>query len=55
MTAEILAWSRARGLFAGIALDGATLRQDDDWNQDLYGKLLKNREIVEGSVAAPRS
>jgi len=55
MTAEILAWSRARGLFAGIALNGATLRGDDDWNQDLYGKPLKNREILEGSIAAPRS
>jgi lipid-binding SYLF domain-containing protein len=55
MTAEILAWSRARGLFAGIALNGATLRQDDDWNQDLYGKPLKNREIIDGSVAPPRS
>jgi len=55
MTAEILAWSRARGLFAGIALNGATLREDDDWNQELYGKPLKNREIVNGSVAAPRS
>src|SRR5258708_2532833 len=53
MTAEILAWSRARGLFAGIALNGATLRQDDDWNQELYGKPLKNREIVDGSIAAP--
>ncbi len=55
MTAEILAWSRARGLFAGIALNGATMREDEDWNQDLYGKPMKNREIVEGSVAAPRS
>jgi len=55
MTAEILAWSRARGLFAGIALNGATLREDDDWNQELYGKPLKNREIVDGSVAPPRS
>jgi lipid-binding SYLF domain-containing protein len=55
MTAEILAWSRARGLFAGIALDGATMREDADWNLDLYGKPLKNREIVEGSVAPPRS
>ncbi len=55
MTAEILAWSRARGLFAGIALNGATLRQDDDWNQDLYGKVLKNRDIVDGSIPAPRS
>jgi lipid-binding SYLF domain-containing protein len=55
MTAEILAWSRARGLFAGIALDGATLREDDDSNQDLYGKPLRNREIVNGSVAPTRS
>jgi SH3 domain-containing YSC84-like protein 1 len=55
MTAEILAWSRARGLFAGVALNGATLREDDDWNQDLYGKPLKNREIVSGSVAPTKS
>ena len=55
MTAEILAWSRARGLFAGIALNGATLRGDDDWNQDLYGKPLKNREILAGAIAPPRS
>jgi len=55
MTAEILTWSRARGLFAGIALNGATLREDEDWNTELYGKPLKNREIVEGSVAPPNS
>lgn len=55
MTAEILAWSRARGLFAGVALNGATLRQDDDWNEELYGKPLRNREIVEGTIAPPRS
>jgi hypothetical protein len=54
MTAEILAWSRAHGLFAGIALNGATMREDDDWNQDLYGKPLKNREIVSGSVLQPQ-
>jgi len=55
MTAEILAWSRARGLFAGIALNGATMREDEDWNQDLYGKPLKNREIVSGTVAPTKS
>jgi SH3 domain-containing YSC84-like protein 1 len=55
MTAEILTWSRARGLFAGIALNGATLREDEDWNIELYGKPLKNREIVEGSVAPPKA
>src|ERR1035438_4108062 len=37
MTAEILAWSRSRGLFAGISLQGATLRQDLDDNEKLYG------------------
>src|SRR5690349_5372343 len=51
--AEILSWSRARGVFAGISLQGATLREDQDANQALYGKKLKNREIVEKSVAAP--
>jgi SH3 domain-containing YSC84-like protein 1 len=55
MTAEILTWSRARGLFAGISLNGATLREDEDWNTELYGKPTKNREIVEGSVAAPKA
>ncbi len=54
-TAEILTWSRARGLFAGVALNGATLREDEDWNSELYGKHLTNREIVTGSVAAPKA
>jgi lipid-binding SYLF domain-containing protein len=55
MTAEILTWSRARGLFAGVALNGATLREDEDWNTELYGKPLKNSEIVNGDVAAPKA
>jgi lipid-binding SYLF domain-containing protein len=55
LTAEILTWSRQRGLFAGVSLSGATLREDTDWNRDLYGKKLTNREIVKGSVAAPKS
>jgi lipid-binding SYLF domain-containing protein len=55
MTAEILTWSRARGLFAGVALNGATLREDEDWNMELYGKPLKNRDIVSGSVPAPKA
>lgn len=55
MTAEILTWSRARGLFAGVALNGATLREDEDWNTELYGKPLKNSEIVGGTVAAPKA
>ncbi len=55
MTAEILTWSRSRGLFGGIALNGATLREDSDWNKELYGREIKNREIVSGKVPAPAS
>ncbi len=55
MHAEILSWSRTQGLFAGIALEGATLRQDLDDNATLYGQKLENREIVNTSVHAPRS
>jgi lipid-binding SYLF domain-containing protein len=53
MTAEILSWSRSRGVFAGIALEGATLRGDDDANLDLYGKRLDMRQIVTGSTPVP--
>jgi len=53
MTAEILSWSRSRGVFAGIALDGATLRADPDANLDLYGKRLDIRQTVTGSIAVP--
>jgi lipid-binding SYLF domain-containing protein len=53
MTAEILSWSRSRGVFAGVALEGATLRGDDDANLDLYGKRLDMRQIVTGSIPVP--
>lgn len=53
LTAEILTWSRAKGLFAGISLSGATLREDEDWNTELYGKSIKNREIITGNTAPP--
>jgi SH3 domain-containing YSC84-like protein 1 len=46
MQAEILTYSRARGLFAGVSLEGSTLRSDGDANQRLYGKRLEAREIV---------
>jgi lipid-binding SYLF domain-containing protein len=46
MTAEILSWSRARGVFAGVSLQGATLRQDLDDNRDLYGEKLQNADII---------
>ncbi|MEO8026721.1 MAG: lipid-binding SYLF domain-containing protein [Bryobacteraceae bacterium] len=48
MTAEILTWSRTRGLFAGISLNGATLRADEDWNRELYGRKIKLKEILVG-------
>jgi len=54
MHAEILSWSRSQGLFAGLALEGATLRQDLDDNATLYGKRLENREIVTSGVRAPK-
>jgi lipid-binding SYLF domain-containing protein len=54
LTAEMLSWSRSRGIFAGVSLQGATLREDEDANDSLYGKKLKNREIVEGAIAPPR-
>ena len=46
MHADILSWSRSQGLFAGLALEGATLREDLDDNADLYGKKIENRAIV---------
>jgi lipid-binding SYLF domain-containing protein len=55
MHAEILSWSRSQGLFAGLALEGATLRQDLDDNKTLYGKKLENRDIVTGRRSAPQS
>jgi lipid-binding SYLF domain-containing protein len=55
MNAEILTWSRSKGLFAGLSLAGATLRQDLDDNTALYGKPLENRVIVTTGVRAPRS
>lgn len=53
MTAEILTYSRARGLFAGVSLQGATLRQDLDTNRNLYGKTMTNKEVAESDVKPP--
>jgi lipid-binding SYLF domain-containing protein len=55
MHADILSWSRSQGLFAGLALEGATLRQDLDDNASLYGRKLDNKVIVNTSVRAPRA
>jgi SH3 domain-containing YSC84-like protein 1 len=53
MRAEMLSYSRSRGLFAGISLDGATLRPDDDANLELYGRDIENKEILTGRVKTP--
>lgn len=54
MKAEILSYSRSKGLFAGVSLEGSTMRSDDGANKALYGKELSAKEIVrEGKVAAP--
>ena len=55
MRAEILSWSRSRGVFAGLAFQGATLRQDLDDNNVLYGKKLENREIVTEGIRPPKA
>jgi len=53
LSAEILSWSRSRGLFAGVALEGATLRNDLDENQELYGRKLHNKDILMTNRKAP--
>ena len=50
--AEILSWSRSRGVFAGVALKGSTLRSDDEDNKDLYGKEVKHEDILTGKIPA---
>jgi lipid-binding SYLF domain-containing protein len=56
MQAEILSYSRSRGLFAGVSLEGSTLRPDNRANEKLYGRKLSAREIVrQGKVSAPAS
>jgi lipid-binding SYLF domain-containing protein len=54
MRAEILTYSRARGVFAGVSLNGAVLRPDNDANKNLYGRAVDMKELVEvGNVAVP--
>ena len=56
MRAEILSYSRSRGLFAGVSLEGSTLRPDNRANEKLYGRKLNVKEIIrEGKVGVPAS
>jgi Las17-binding protein actin regulator len=48
MRAEILSYSRSRGLFAGISLEGSTIRPDDETSELIYGRAIKARDIVRG-------
>jgi lipid-binding SYLF domain-containing protein len=53
MSAEILSWSRAKGLFGGISLSGATLRPDADRNKELYGTKMTNKDVLMGNMQSP--
>ena len=54
MRAEVLSYSRARGLFAGLSLECSTVRPDNDGNERVYGKKLEAEEIIfKGAVAVP--
>jgi SH3 domain-containing YSC84-like protein 1 len=55
MDAEILTYSRARGAFAGLTLNGASIRRDDDSTKAIYGRDVSNRRILSGEVAMPAS
>jgi len=55
MNAEILSWSRSRGVFAGVSLGGATLRPDNEDNRKIYGRDIKQMEILHGRVPSPPS
>lgn len=51
--AEIVSYSRSRGVFAGVALKGSTLRPEDSSNKEIYGKEVKHEDILHGKVPAP--
>ncbi len=53
LRAEILTYSRSRGLFAGISLEGSTLRQDNGANEKIYGRKVTAKEIVRGGMGTP--
>jgi lipid-binding SYLF domain-containing protein len=53
MRAEMLSYSRSRGVFAGISLQGATMRQDNTADTEMYGRKISNKEILSGEVTPP--
>ena len=55
MSAEILSWSRSRGLFGGVSLDGATLRDDLDVNKEMYGQPWENKKVLMSGAKPPET
>jgi lipid-binding SYLF domain-containing protein len=55
MTTEVLTYSRSKGVFAGLTLEGAVVEQDNDSTTAIYGKHMEFRNILSGKVATPRS
>jgi SH3 domain-containing YSC84-like protein 1 len=55
LRAEVLTYSRARGLFAGISFNGAVIKQDEDATRELYGRMVDFKSILTGSVATPQT
>jgi lipid-binding SYLF domain-containing protein len=55
LRAEVLTYSRARGLFAGISFNGAVIKQDEDATKELYGRMVDFKSILTGSVQSPQS
>jgi SH3 domain-containing YSC84-like protein 1 len=55
MHVDVLTYSRSKGLFAGVSLEGATMDSDEDANKALYGKAIGAKDIIEGGQAAPPS
>jgi lipid-binding SYLF domain-containing protein len=53
MKADILSWSRSRGVFGGLSLQGGTLRPDEDANKALYGEKVSSQDILTGKVSKP--
>ena len=55
MNTEVLTYSRSKGVFAGLTLEGAVVQQDDDSTRAIYGKQMTFRNILSGKVATPKS
>jgi lipid-binding SYLF domain-containing protein len=53
MRAQVLTYSRARGVFAGVSLNGAVMKQDKDSTRDFYGHMVTTKAALTGEIAAP--